>query len=311
MPALTFPATAHAAEWEGLTPVFADVEPGSYCVDPEAVAKLLTPDTAAILGVHLWGRACDVPALEQLAERTGLVLLFDAAHALGCAAGGRPLAAYGRAATLSFHATKVCNSFEGGAIVTDDADLADRAALLRNFGFQGEDLVVSVGTNGKMSEAAAAMGLASLEALPSFIEHNRANYHRYREELAGLDGVSIMPFDPPESSNCHHVAIEVAEDEAGLSRDQLHQVLVAENVLVRRYFYPGCHRMEPYRSRAGGPPSLPVTDGLLGRVLSLPTGTAVSPESVGAVCALIEFVVSNSDEIVNRLGASFTSVART
>jgi dTDP-4-amino-4,6-dideoxyglucose len=300
LPALTFVATAHAVAWEGLTPVFADVDPETLCLSATEAKARIGPETGALLGVHLWGRSADVEGLSALARERGLPLLFDAAHTLGGERDGRPLAAFGDAAVLSFHATKIANSFEGGAIVTADRELAERAATMRNFGFVDEDEIVGLGTNAKLSEAGAAMGLASLDALDGFLAASRRNYTAYAETLAGIPGVTLLPFDPPESSNCHYVVVDVDPGAAGLDRDQLRAVLVAENVLARRYFYPGCHRVPPYDRSPQ--PSLPVTERVLDRCLSLPTGTAVTPEDAAAIGELTRLALSQPDAVRGALG---------
>src|SRR4051812_14469470 len=169
LPSLTFVATAHALQWQRITPVFADVAPGTHHLDPEEILRHITPRTTGIVGVHLWGRACDVEGIAEVARDRGLKLLFDAAHAFGCSQGGRMIGGFGDAEVFSFHATKFFNSFEGGAVVTNDDELASKIRLMTNFGFAGYDDVIYVGTNGKMSEMAAAMGLTGLESLDEFI----------------------------------------------------------------------------------------------------------------------------------------------
>ena len=302
LPSLTFVASAHAVAWQRLSPVFADVDPVRLTLDPRSVESEVGPQTSAILAVHVWGRPCDVDGLSEVARERGLKLFLDAAQAVGSSYRGRPLGGLGDATVFSFHATKICNSFEGGAIATNDPELAARARLMRNFGFEGEDRVVALGTNGKMSEAAAAMGLTSLEDLDRFIDHNRDNYDRYRRELSGVPGVRLLEPDPLDDWNYHYVTVEVEESECGLTRDELQRVLKAENVLARRYFYPGCHRMEPYVS--GGARTerrLPVTERVLDRVLSLPTGTAVAPEVVALICASIATAVAHAPAVRARL----------
>ena len=298
LPALTFVATAHAVAWERLTPVFADVDPESLCMGPAQAAAQVGPETGALLSVHLWGRSADPEGLEQLARDCGLPLVYDAAHALGCSRDGRPLASFGDAAVLSFHATKVANSFEGGVVVTADRELAERVATMRNFGFVDEDEIVGLGTNAKMSEAAAAMGLASLDSLEEFLAADRRNYLAYAEALAGVPGVRLLPLDP-EQANCHHVTIAVDGDAAGLDRDALRAALVAENVLARRYFYPGCHRVPPYDQ--GPAPQLPVTDAALERCLSLPTGTAVDPDDVARIGQIVQLAVASAAAVGRQL----------
>jgi dTDP-4-amino-4,6-dideoxy-D-glucose transaminase len=299
LPSLTFVATAHAVAWERLVPVFADVEVKSLCMGPEQAEPLIGPGTGALLGVHLWGRGGDVPGLERLARHRELPLIFDAAHALGSTLDGRPLTSYGDAAILSFHATKIANAFEGGAIVTRDAELARQAASMRNFGFVDEDEVEGIGTNAKMSEAGAVMGLASLDAFDDFLAVSRRNYSAYAAALAEIPGIRLLTFDPPESANCHHIALDVDPAAAGLDRDALRATLVAENVLARRYFYPGCHRTAPYGGDAA--PGLPITEAALARCLSLPTGTAVSTSDIASIGEIVRRAVASSAAIRHRL----------
>jgi len=286
VPSFTFVATAHALEWQGVTPVFCDVDPRTHNIDPARVEDLITERTTGILGVHVWGRPCDVEALQAIADRHGLVLAFDAAHALACSHNGRMIGNFGAAESFSFHATKFFNTFEGGAITTNDDEVAARCRLARNFGFDGPDHVVSVGINGKMNEVCAAMGLTNLEALSTFIEVNTRNYRAYAEGLEAIPGVDLIQYSQAEQSNYQYVVIEVDEGRAGLTRDQLHAILTAENVLARRYFYPGCHAMVPYCSRPLRA-SLPQTERLTGRTLSLPTGTGVDVNDIRVICQLI------------------------
>lgn len=303
VPAFTFIGTAHALQWLGVTPVFCDVDPATHLIDPDHAATLVSPRTTGILGVHLWGRACDVGALKDLACRHGLRLLFDAAHAFGSSRAGTMIGNFGDAEAFSFHATKVCNTFEGGAVATNDDATADAVRAMRNFGFFDQDDVRSIGTNGKMHEVSAAMGLASLDSLGAFVAHNRRNYDCYRDHLAGTPGLQLLTHDDGDAHNHHYIVVTVDPAAAGLTRDELLEVLQAERVLARRYFFPGCHRMEPYRSRpAQDWVTLPVTEDLADRVLCLPTGTAVGPGEVAEICNLLRVAVDNAEEISRRLG---------
>jgi dTDP-4-amino-4,6-dideoxy-D-glucose transaminase len=302
LPAFTFVASAHAVAWERLTPVFADVEAETLCMGPAQAEARIGRDAGALLGVHLWGRHADLDGLERLARERELPLVFDAAHGLGCSVGGRPLVGFGDAAVLSFHATKVANSFEGGVVVTADPELADRVRAMRNFGFDEEsEAVAGLGTNAKLSEAGAAMGLASLDALDGFLAANRANLSAFADSLSATPGIELLPFPHPEETNCHHVTAVVDPEAAGLDRDQLKAVLEAENVLARRYFHPGCHRVPPHDE--GPTPPLPVTERALERCLSLPTGTAVSPEDAAAIGQLIRLAVADAAAVRDRLGS--------
>jgi dTDP-4-amino-4,6-dideoxygalactose transaminase len=288
IPSFTFIATAHCLQWQEITPVFCDIDPGTHNMDPERVEEMITPKTTGIMGVHLWGRPCDIEKLEEIAVRRHLRLLYDASHALGVTHMGQPIGKFGDCEVFSFHATKFMNTFEGGAVVTNNDDLAQKMRLMKNFGFAGYDNVIYIGTNGKMSEVAAAMGLTNLESLNDFVGANRRNYGVYREGLAGLPGIRLLSYDGSEQYNFQYIVIEVDAAEAGLSRDELLRVLHAENVLARRYFWPGCHRMEPYRSyfpHAGL--LLPDTEAVASRVLVMPTGTAIGTEEIAGICDII------------------------
>jgi dTDP-4-amino-4,6-dideoxygalactose transaminase len=302
VPAYTFVATAHALAWHGRTPVFCDVDRTTHNLDPARAAELVTERTGGILAVHLWGRPCPVEELAALADRHGIPLLFDAAHALGATHRGRPVGGFGRAEVFSFHATKFCNSFEGGAVATRDGALADRMRLMRNFGFAGVDQVVSVGTNAKMSEASAAMGLTSLEAFDAIVDANRRNHEAYTAALDGVAGVRVVPYDPAEGNNYQYVVVEIDEATTGISRDALVRILEKENVLARRYFTPGCHRSEPYRTcYPDVSDRLPNTEWLAASVLALPTGTAVSPDTAREVGDLLALAVGGGGDLARRL----------
>ena len=305
MPSFTFVATAHALEWQGITPVFCDIDPSTHNIDPARVEELVTGETSAILGVHVWGRSCDVSALERIARRHGLNLCFDAAHAFACSSEGRMIGGGGAAEAFSFHATKFFNTFEGGAITTDDDEVAERCRKMRDFGFTGVDRVESLGINGKMSEASAAMGLTNLEALATFIDANERNHHLYRKGLDGIPGLSVVRYPREERSNYQYVVIEVDADASELCRDELQAVLREENVLARRYFYPGCHRMAPYRDRALRA-ALPETERLTQRTLALPTGTAITDADVAAVCRIILQAMSTAPAVKAAVAATRT-----
>jgi dTDP-4-amino-4,6-dideoxygalactose transaminase len=304
VPSFTFIATAHALQWQEITPVFCDIDPLTHNLDPHRVEEMITPRTTGIVGVHVWGRACNIDALAEIAARRKLGLLFDAAHSLGCAYRGKMIGGFGDAEVFSFHATKFFNTFEGGAIATNNDELATRIRLMKNFGFAGVDQVIHIGTNGKMTEVSAAMGLTSLESIEEFVAVNRRNYVAYQRGLSDIPGVTLVAYDENERCNYQYVIIEIDAAIAGITRDQLKDILWAENVLARRYFYPGCHQMEPYRSyfpHAGL--LLPETERLTRRVLSLPTGTSVCEEDVAKICALIRLCVENSAQINARLSA--------
>lgn len=299
VPSFTFVATVHALQWQRIKPVFCDIDPLTHNIDPARIEALITPQTTGILGVHLWGRPCAIAELQAVAERHGVALLFDAAHALGCKYRGRMIGQFGNAEILSFHATKFINSAEGGAVVTNDDALAARIRLMRNFGFSGFDEVTSAGTNGKMSELSAALGVTNLEKITEFTHGNRMSYETYQEDLRGIRGLSLLRYDEENCPNYQYVVVGIDAAETGLTRDQILSVLHAENVLARRYFYPGVHRMEPYRSiYPEARLSLAQTEAVAERVLVLPAGTGVTASDIGRICAIVRLAAEHSREIV-------------
>jgi dTDP-4-amino-4,6-dideoxygalactose transaminase len=310
VPSFTFIATAHALQWQGITPVFCDIDPQTHNLDPRRVEQMITPRTTGIIGVHAWGRPCDVEALTRIARRHNLGLLFDAAHAFSCSYKGQMIGGFGEAEVFSFHATKFFNTFEGGAVVTNDDDLATKMRLMKNFGFRGYDNVIYIGTNGKMSEVSAAMGLTSLESLGKFVAANYRNYKQYQSELTGVPGVHLVSYDESERCNYQYIVLEIDEKVTQVNRDQLVEILHAENILSRRYFYPGCHQMEPYRSyfpHAGL--LLPNTERLVTQVMSLPTGTAVGEDEISQICQILRLIVENGTEVWQRMNTDWQGEA--
>lgn len=281
VPSFTFIATAHALQWLGITPIFCDIDPHTHNIDPNHMRQLITLRTTGVIGVHIWGRPCDTRALAKITQRQGLKLLFDAAHAFGCSHKGRMIGGFGDVEIFSFHATKILNTFEGGAIVTDDDELATKARLMKNFGFAGYDNVINLGINGKMSEVSAAMGLTGLESFDEFVAANYYNYKRYQQELKDVPGIRLLTYDETEKCNYQYIVLEVD------NRDRLLEILHAESILARRYFYPGCHRMEPYHSEGL---SLPKTERLVQRTLCLPTGTTIDSNDINRICQIIKSV---------------------
>lgn len=298
LPSFTFVATAHALQWQEITPVFCDVDPRTHNIDPSKIENLITPRTTGIVGVHVWGRACDIETLTVIAKKHSLKLMFDAAHAFASTHHGQMIGGFGDAEVFSFHATKFFNTFEGGAITTNNDDLAQRIRNMRNFGFAGLDTVIDLGINGKMSEISAAMGLTSLESLDEFIAVNYRNYCAYQEGLAGIPGVELVRYDSREKNNYQYIVIEIDERIYGMSRDLLVKILHAENIRARRYFYPGVHQMEPYRSYfPNAKLVLPETEKLTQKALQLPTGTSIALSDTQVVCDMIRFVFEHSQAI--------------
>jgi dTDP-4-amino-4,6-dideoxygalactose transaminase len=296
VPSYTFVATAHALQWQEITPIFADIDPVTQTLDPDAVRRMITPRTTGILGVHLWGRPCAVEALQEIADEHDLSLMYDASHGFGCSHKGRLLGSFGQCEVFSFHATKFFNTFEGGAVVTNDDELAEKMRLMRNFGFHGYDNVIYPGTNGKMTEIAAAMGLTNFAELERFVEANRRNYHAYRDGLAGVRGIELLSYDEAERNNYQYIVASVGPD-FPVTRDRLIEILHAENVLARKYFWPGCHNMQPYRAfypHAGL--VLPETNRVAEQVLVLPTGISIGPPEIDAILSILHGARSNGDD---------------
>jgi dTDP-4-amino-4,6-dideoxygalactose transaminase len=283
VPSWTFVATAHALYWQGITPVFADIDPATHNLDPAAVRRTVTPRTTGIVGVHLWGRAAPVDELQAIADERGLKLMFDAAHAFDSTYKGRRIGRFGACEVFSFHATKAFNTMEGGAVTTNDDELAEAMRLMRNFGFAGYDNVIHPGTNGKMIEACAAMGLTNLGGFDEVVAVNRRNHAAYHEALAGLPGITLLGYDPAERNSHHYVVIEV-DEACPASRDAIIAALHAENILARKYFWPGCHMMKPYRDLF--PHSgllLPHSEAVANRVIVLPNGGAIDEAVISTI----------------------------
>jgi dTDP-4-amino-4,6-dideoxygalactose transaminase len=300
IPAFTFIAPVHALQWLGVKPVFCDVEPASHNIDPFQVERLLSPQTTGILGVHLWGRACDIDRLTDIAQKNNLKILFDAAHAFDCSYKGRMLGNFGDAEVFSFHATKYFNTFEGGAIVTNDDELAKKIRLMKNFGFSGN--VLSLGINGKMNEVSAAMGLTGLEVIEDLKLANYRNYKYYQNELKDIPGVFLLAYDETEKCNYQYIVLEIDKALTGISRDQMMNILLAENVIAKRYFHQPCYHVEPYCSFSYCRKlHLPVVEKLSSSVLVLPSGSSIGQSDIKNICQIIRLAARNSKEVRSRM----------
>ena len=290
VPSYTFIATAHALYWQGIKPVFADIDPVTHNLDPESVRSLITSRTTAIIGVHLWGRAAPISALEEIATEYGLQLMFDAAHAFGCSYNKQMIGNYGNAEVFSFHATKFFNTLEGGAVVTNDDQIAEKIRLMRNFGFAGYDNVVHPGTNGKMTEICAAMGLTNFNHMQEVLKENERCYNEYAYLLSEISAVRLCQYDLHEKNNFQYIVLEVAQS-AQFNRDDLVTALHAENVLARKYFWPGCHQMLPYREKYPVADSaLPVTCDVAERVIVLPAGPLIRRAQITVISDVIRIL---------------------
>jgi dTDP-4-amino-4,6-dideoxygalactose transaminase len=270
----SFVATAHSLRWNGITPVFADIDPVTLNLDPARIEAAITPQTTAIMPVHCYGTPCDVEAIQRIADDYNLKVIYDAAHAFGVQRQKgdqmRSVLAYGDLSVLSFHATKVFNTFEGGAIISPDAKTKQRIDHLKNFGFANETTVVATGINGKMSEFNAALGLLQLKHVQNAIDRRAAVDARYREALGDLDGLRLIQTAPDATPNHSYFPVLV-EPSFPICRDALYQRLREHNVLTRRYFYPLISDFPMYRGLPSAqPPNLPVARRAAEQVLCLP-----------------------------------------
>ncbi|MFZ3152366.1 DegT/DnrJ/EryC1/StrS family aminotransferase [Pseudomonas sp.] len=303
-PAFSFIATSQSLTWAGLEPLFCDVDPLTHQLDPARVEELLEDnDVSAILAVNLWGDVCAQDPLRQLADRRGVPLYYDSAHAFGCAVQGRAVGNFGALEVFSFHATKVLSAAEGGCVCTNDDELAARLRNIRSSYGAGHPVHVSRTANGRMSEAQAAIALLSLDNFAPTLECNRSIFAAYRETLAGLPGLRLIEPQAVSATNYQYVVCEIDAERFGLSRDQLQAVLRAENVLARRYFYPGIHRCTPYDElypQAGE--RLPVTEALCAKVLQLPIGQPIDAAGARRIGQIIRAAQEQAASVRHNLG---------
>ena len=284
----TFPATPHALSWSGLTPVFCDIDPVTLNIDPDAVERAMTPRTSAILAVHVYGTPCDVAALQRVADRHRVRIVYDAAHAFGARIDGRGIGAFGDVTMFSFHATKLFHTAEGGALACDDPDLKARIDDMRNFGIHGPDTVAAIGLNGKMTELQAALGLCVLERLDDEVARRRQLVNRYAERLDSLEGITWLRSPHGPGGSCQYAVVRVDEARFGCSRDVLQEELRAFNVFTRKYFFPLCSEYDCYRALPSAAAShLPVATRAAREVLCLPLYGGLEPGHVDRICDMI------------------------
>lgn len=283
----SFVATTHALWWSGITPVFADIDPSSLNIDPEAVEAAITPHTTAILPVHVYGRPCDVGAIQRIADAHGLKVIYDAAHAFAVRDSGGGITRHGNLSVLSFHATKVFTTFEGGAIVCPDARTKQQIDLLKNFGVADEVTVLAAGINGKMNELQAAFGLLQLQHVDTAIRRRREIDAFYRRALESVPGIDCPPLPPDIVWNHAYFPILVQPDYP-LSRDGLYHRLRERDVHARRYFYPLISEFPMYRGLSSAAPArLPMARDVAKKVLCLPIYPALGLEDVTEIVDVI------------------------
>lgn len=283
----SFVATAHSLLWNGVKPVFVDIDPVTLNLDPEKIEAAITPHTTAIMPVHCYGHPCDVDAIQKIADIYGLKVIYDAAHAFGVKLNSGSILNHGDLSVLSFHATKVFNTFEGGAIVCPDAKAKLRIDQLKNFGFAGEVTVVAPGINGKMSEFNAALGLLQLKGIDASLEQRKAIDTVYREALSNVEGIYCLPHAGESVANYAYFPILV-RPEYPLSREELYQKLRENNIYTRRYFYPLISDFSMYRGLPSAVHSnLPVAAKTASEVICLPMYPALTNKNVERILELI------------------------
>lgn len=282
----TFASTTHAIVRNGLTPVFCDIKRDNYTIDPEKIEDLITEKTCAILPVHVYGQICDVERIREIADRHGLKVIYDAAHAFGEEKNGIGAGSFGDISIFSFHATKPFNSIEGGAAVFADYEVGVRLYQLKNFGFMGEDMVCGVGGNAKLSEFHAAMGLCNLEHYEEILAGRKRVVCRYRERLAGIKGLYLLPPQENVRENYAYFPVLFDEKEFGTGREEIYGRLKGEGIHARRYFYPLTKDFPCYKSRFQNVHT-PVAEYVTDHILTLPLYDSLEDSDVDRICDII------------------------
>lgn len=280
----SFVATTHALWWNGIKPVFVDIDPVTGNLDPDKIEAAITPRTTAIMPVHVYGQPCDTERIQAIADKYGLKVIYDAAHAFGVKVNGNSILNAGDMSTLSFHATKVYNTIEGGALIVHDEKTKRRIDYLKNFGFAGETEVVAPGINSKMDEVRAAYGLVNLKQVDSAIEARRQTAFSYREALKDVTGITMMNDQPHVRHNYSYFPIFIDAEKYGMTRDELYFKMKEQNVLGRRYFYPLISTFSTYRGlESAAPENLPNAHKMANSVICLPMHHALSQEDINRV----------------------------
>lgn len=285
----SFVATTHALWWNGIKPVFVDIDPTTCNLDPEKIEAAITPRTTAIMPVHVYGKPCDTSRIQEIADKYGLKVIYDAAHAFGVEVNGKPILKHGDMSTLSFHATKVYNTIEGGALICQDEKTKQRVDYLKNFGFAGETTVVAPGINGKMDEIRSAYGLLALKYVDAAIEARHQVAIQYRNILKEIPGISYMDDIPGVKHNYSYFPIFIDAEQYGMTRDELYFKMKEMNVLGRRYFYPLISNFSTYRGLdSARTDNLPIATKLADSVICLPMHHELSVSDVERIINLIK-----------------------
>lgn len=285
----SFVATTHSLWWNGIKPVFVDIDPNTGNIDPDKIEAAITPRTTAIMPVHVYGNPCDTVRIKEIADKYGLKVIYDAAHAFGVEVNGESVLNAGDMSTLSFHATKVYNTVEGGALVIHDAETKKRIDYLKNFGFAGETTVVAPGINSKMDEVRAAYGLLNLKQVDSAIEARHQVAIKYREALRNVEGISFFDDIHGVKHNYAYFPIFVDAEKYGMTRDELYFKMKEHNVLGRRYFYPLISAFSTYRGlESANPDNLPEAHKMADRVICLPMHHGLSYRDIDIIMGIVK-----------------------
>lgn len=284
----SFVATTHSLWWNGIKPVFVDIDPSTGNIDPDKIEAAITPKTTAIMPVHVYGKPCDTECIQAIADKYGLKVIYDAAHAFGVEVNGESILNAGDMSTLSFHATKVYNTIEGGALIMHDEKTKKRIDYLKNFGFAGETEVVAPGINSKMDEIRAAYGLLNLKQVDVSIEARHQVAMQYREALRSVEGITFMDDMPGVKHNYSYFPIFVDAEKYGITRDELYFKMKEQDVLGRRYFYPLISEFSTYRGLpSSNPENLPNAHKMANSVICLPMHHELSNENINKIINII------------------------
>nr|WP_319493609.1 DegT/DnrJ/EryC1/StrS family aminotransferase [uncultured Desulfobacter sp.] len=284
----TFPATAHVLAWNGIQPIFCDIDPLTMNIDAEKIEAMITPKTTGILGVHVFGTPCNVEKIQETANMYGLKVVYDAAHAFMTEIGGKGIGCYGDITMFSFHATKLYHTAEGGALTYNDIHLKKRIDLLKNFGIKNEDEVMMPGINGKMNEIQAALGIVMLDELETERALRKKIFETYRSCLRGMDGVTLLPSSKTDVDSLQYFPIRINKDKFGLDRDTVYEKFKTFNVFTRKYFFPLCSQYACYRQLpSSSPTNLPVANQVVTEILCLPCYGDLDPKDAEKICAIL------------------------
>ncbi len=287
----TFPATVHCIAWNGLKPVFCDIEPHTMTIDADKIEGLINKNTSAILGVHVYGFPCDIEKIQAIADKYDLKVIYDAAHAFTTEIDGTGIGTFGDISVFSFHATKLFHTAEGGCLTYSNSDYKDKIYYLRNFGIKNEEEVVEIGINGKMNEIQAAIGLLNLDLIEEEKLKRKEIKNVYIKHLALLDGITVLQVPENTTDSAGYFVVKIDQNKFGISRNKIYDALKKYNVFARKYFYPLCSDYEPYQQlKSSNKMNLPVANKIKDEVLCLPFYGDLGAVNAAKICKIIEYI---------------------